>query len=145
VVGPNNDPGHQGILRAYREAAEEVEMEMSVPQEIFWAALDGSGLLVGNSSAGIIESATFGCAVLNIGERQAGRERSDNVIDVPWNSGEIDRALRRALTDKAFLRRVARRRNVYGDGRASARIVRILESLHDSALPLTTIKRFHDA
>lgn len=142
VVGPNNDPGHQGILRAYRQAAEDVELEMSVPQEIFWAALDGSGLLVGNSSAGIIESATFACAVLNIGDRQAGRERSDNVIDVPWNAPALDRAIRRVRSDKAFQRRVARRQNVYGDGHAAARIVRILESLHPHSLP--TSKRFHD-
>ncbi len=142
VVGPNNDPGHQGILRAYHEAETDIDLEMSVPQEIFWAALDGSHLLVGNSSAGIIEAATFGCAVINIGDRQAGRQRSANVIDTPWKKRDLNNAILKATRDRAFLRKVAARKNIYGDGHASARIVRVLESLHSR--PLSTIKRFCD-
>ena len=46
------------------------------------------GVLVGNSSSGIIEAATFGIPVVNIGDRQAGRERNGNVVDVAWSAGE---------------------------------------------------------
>ena len=92
------------------------------------------GPLIGNSSSGIIEAATFGCPVVNIGERQTGRERSGNVIDVPWagptgGAMGIEKAIRRVLTDKAFARRVALRKNVYGDGHASERIVEVLERI----------------
>ncbi|MCL2647052.1 MAG: UDP-N-acetylglucosamine 2-epimerase [Phycisphaerales bacterium] len=142
AVGPNNDPGHRGILRAYRECSW-INLQMSLPQVLFWQALNGSRLLVGNSSAGILEAATFGCAVINLGERQVGRERHANVIDVPWSAGMagIAKAIRYALTDTAFRRRVAKRRNFYGDGHAAERICRVLESLR---FPIATVKRFGD-
>ena len=104
---------------------------------------DGSRLLVGNSSAGIIEAATFGCTVLNIGDRQAGREQSQNVLNVPWSAKALDAALTRARTDKALAKKVALRRNVYGDGHAADRIQKILES--PKTWPIPTIKSFHDA
>jgi UDP-N-acetylglucosamine 2-epimerase len=141
AIGPNNDPGHRGILRAYGEA-KELWLEMSVRQEIFWTYILLGGLLVGNSSAGIIEAATFGVPVVNIGERQAGRERNENVIDVGWNAKDIERGIRKALTDKALLRRAARRKNLYGDGRAAERIVKVLEGFaRAGGVPLE--KRFH--
>ena len=86
TIGPNNDPGHRGILAAYAEEnSGNFQLEMSLQQELFWGSLMLGGLLVGNSSAGIIEAATFGCPVINIGDRQSGRERNANVIDVPWS------------------------------------------------------------
>ncbi len=142
IVGPNNDPGHRGILRAYRELR--LPVYMSLDRDKFWVALFVCGLLVGNSSSGIIEAATFGVPVVNLGDRQAGRERCGNVLDVGWEEGAagIERALRRVLTDKAFARRVARRKNVYGDGKARGRIVKVLEKIAREGLPLE--KRFVD-
>jgi len=101
---------------------------------------DGGGLLVGNSSSGIIEAASLGWPVVNIGGRQAGRERNGNVIDVGWDAGEIEQAVRRATMDEGFRRRVGRRKNVYGDGRASGRIVGVLEGLAREGISLE--KRF---
>lgn len=143
ALGPNNDPGHAGILRAYRELRSELDLRPSVPQEYFWTGLADGRLLVGNSSSGIIEAATLGCAVINIGDRQKGRERSPNVIDVPWQAKAIRGALKRVQTDKAFQARVAKRENVYGDGRASDRIVKVLLKLAGK-LPLPLTKSFHD-
>ena len=146
AIGPNNDPGHRGILAGLRAGRNGIfALNMSLQQDEFWDALELIGVpLVGNSSSGIIEAATFGCAVVNIGDRQAGRERSGNVIDVPWegkNGGAmgIERAIRRVLTDKAFARRVASRKNVYGDGRASERIVAVLEQ---DGGRISTVKQF---
>ncbi len=142
VVGPNNDPGHEGILAAYRDA--EIGVEMSMSQEAFWTRMATSSFLIGNSSSGIIEAASFGIPVINLGERQKGRERNLNVLDVPWKGGErgIEAAMRRALGDGVFLGKVAKRRNLYGDGHAAARVVKVLESLR---FPLATTKQFHDS
>lgn len=129
VVGPNNDPGHEGIMLAIQEESSGMVFLMSMDQEGFWREMMACGLLVGNSSSGIIEAATLGVPVVNIGGRQAGRERSGNVLDVGWGATAIEQALRRATADKAFLRRVAQRKNVYGDGHASERIVKVLEEL----------------
>ena len=147
TIGPNNDPGHRGILRAYERERKHLALNMSLQQDEFWCALAASGILVGNSSSGIIEASTFGCAVVNMGDRQAGRERSGNVIDVPWEGKDggvmgLERALRRVMTDKAFARRVALRKNVYGDGRAAERIVTVLEGIAREGI--STVKRFCD-
>lgn len=141
AIGPNNDPGHQGILRAYREARDDIVLTMSLAQFQFWDMLYGSQLLVGNSSSGIIEAASFGVPVINIGPRQAGRERNANVIDVEWNRQAIERAVRKATSDKTFLRRVARRKNLYGDGQASKRIVGVLEKVAKAG-GVALVKRF---
>lgn len=141
VIGPNNDPGYRGILRAYREFPKEIQLTMSCSQDMFWTFLETRGLLVGNSSAGILEAATFGCAVINLGERQAGRERNANVIDVAWKAGArgIQSALKHAYS-ASFQSIVAQRQNLYGDGHASQRILKILES---QKFPLPTTKIFH--
>jgi len=139
VIGPNNDPGHRGILRACNER-NDIKLQMSFSQNGFWISLHMHGLLIGNSSAGIIEAASFGCPAINIGDRQKGRERSPNVLDVPWNESAIRRALHKATKDLAFRRSIAKRKNVYGDGHASAQIFKILESLK---FPIPTTKRFH--
>jgi GDP/UDP-N,N'-diacetylbacillosamine 2-epimerase (hydrolysing) len=140
ALGPNNDPGHQGILDAYARRKDAIHLEMSLPQQTFWLRLLTSGMLVGNSSSGIIEAASFGVPVVNLGDRQAGRERNANVIDVEWDAAAVTRALRRPFTDKAYARRVAQRRNLYGDGHAAARIAAVLEQLALKGISLE--KRF---
>ncbi len=132
AIGPNNDPGHRGILRAFRAAR--VPLVMSLGQDGFWREMCRRGLLVGNSSSGIIEAASLRCAVVNIGDRQAGRERSGNVLDVPWVPRAIRQALDVVLSDRMFRRHVATGANVYGDGRAAPRIVDILRSVDPAAL-----------
>jgi UDP-hydrolysing UDP-N-acetyl-D-glucosamine 2-epimerase len=142
AVGPNNDPGHRGILRAYRDCREQVQLLMSVPQDLFWGLMHEHSLLVGNSSSGIIEAATFGCAVINIGPRQSGRERSANVLDVPFSPGAISAAIDRVLSDKPLARRIALAKNVYGDGRAAPRIAAALRQI--ARRPPSPVKRFYD-
>jgi len=135
VVGPNNDPGHGGILAAYRER--KVPVVMSLSQTEFWRRLAGCEFLIGNSSSGILEASSFGVPVVNVGDRQAGRERNGNVVDVAWEAGVggIRKAIGRAL------RRRGRCENLYGDGRAAERIVRVLEGLK---FPLSIVKGFHE-
>jgi UDP-hydrolysing UDP-N-acetyl-D-glucosamine 2-epimerase len=145
AIAPNNDPGHVGILRAYE--ALHVPVILSLPQEKFWTLLrrtaENGGLLIGNSSSGILEAATLAIPVINLGDRQKGRERNPNVLDLPWpNSPKpIENAIQYVLTNKPFLRLIAKRQNLYGDGRAAPRILKILESLK---FPLSTAKQFHN-
>ena len=85
-------------------------------------------LLIGNSSSGFIESPIFQLPVVNIGDRNKGRESAENVIDVPYQYNEIKKAINKALSNefKAFCQKV---KNPYGDGQASNKIVKILEEL----------------
>lgn len=84
--------------------------------------------VVGNSSSGILEAASFAKPVINIGRRQEGRLRAGNVIDCPWEAAAINQALIHA-GEPAFLRSLNGLVNPYGDGRAGGRIVDIIVSL----------------
>jgi UDP-N-acetylglucosamine 2-epimerase len=81
-------------------------------------------VVIGNSSSGIVEVPTFGVPVVNVGDRQEGRERPAAVLDAR-TPDRVDAALTRAL-DPAFRARLAGRPNPYGDGHASERIVAVL-------------------
>lgn len=81
-------------------------------------------VVVGNSSSGILEAASLSMPVVDIGLRQAGRERGSNVITVGTDAQAIATGIRRALTP-AFRDSVRRAGNPYGDGHAADRIVAV--------------------
>lgn len=88
-----------------------------------------ASVMVGNSSSGIIETSPFGLPVVNIGSRQEGRERAENVIDVDHDKEQIKAAIRKAIYDKDFKERVKKCKNPYGDGKAGVRIADILSKI----------------
>jgi GDP/UDP-N,N'-diacetylbacillosamine 2-epimerase (hydrolysing) len=95
-----------------------------VGREAFLSLVSYADVMVGNSSSGIIEAASLGTSVVNIGDRQQCRERNANVIDVSPDETEISRAIREAQAMN-----VPRGRNVYGDGNASECIISELLNL----------------
>ena len=80
--------------------------------------------MVGNSSSGILEAASFGTPVVNVGSRQRHRERSGNVIDCAADSTSVRDAIALALARGRFPVN-----NVYGDGATAARIVSFLSGV----------------
>jgi GDP/UDP-N,N'-diacetylbacillosamine 2-epimerase (hydrolysing) len=123
---PNADAGSDAIRAhlAERAAAGEVKLVTHLPRADFVAWMAAADLMVGNSSSGIIEAATFGTPVVNIGMRQNLRERNANVVDCAAEPGAIAEALASALR-----RGRLPRHNVYGDGAAAARIVDLLATV----------------
>jgi GDP/UDP-N,N'-diacetylbacillosamine 2-epimerase (hydrolysing) len=125
VLNPNSDAGGAAIADVWQKQLPATGLEhrllTHLPREHYLEALAGVDALVGNSSSGIIEAASFDLPVLDLGMRQQARERSANVLTAPLKAGAIAQALARAL---------ARGReptvNVYGDGRARRRIVELL-------------------
>lgn len=91
---------------------------------LYAAALRHCELLVGNSSSGIIEAATFGTPVLNVGDRQAMRDHGPNVLDVPVEAQALAAGLRSQLGHGRY-----RCDNAWGDGRAGERIAQLLATL----------------
>ena len=93
ALQPNSDPGREGIARAIEIVAgrrrEHVRAVHHLLRERFVALLKHASVqaIVGNSSAALIECAALGVRALNIGDRQRGRERADNVRDVA--SGDL--------------------------------------------------------
>jgi UDP-hydrolysing UDP-N-acetyl-D-glucosamine 2-epimerase len=125
IVYPNADAGGRAmieVLEGFRSNPR-FRLHRSLPHRAFLSLLRRAAALVGNSSCGIIEAPSLGLPAVNVGIRQEGRERGANVIDVDHDRGAIAAAIRRAVTDQDFRRRVARSPNPYGDGRAARRIV----------------------
>ena len=87
-----------------------------------------AGAMVGNSSSGIIEAASFQLPVVNIGTRQRGRTRAENVIDVGNSRREVADAIREACSPD-FRSRLEGIVNPYGDGHASERITARLKEI----------------
>jgi len=133
---PNVDAGSEGTsrgIRAYREAhaLPHVHFFKNVPPEEFVRLLDGSLCIVGNSSAAIRECSWLGVPAVNVGSRQAGRDRASNVVDVDYDEREIAGAVRDWLAKPR-----PPRDELYGDGRAGARIADVL-----ARIPLGCEKR----
>ena len=131
VVYPNADSGGRRIIRAIEERAGGplFHIERSVPHVDFINLMRVANVMVGNSSAGIIEAPFFHLPVVNIGPRQDGRERARNVIDVGYSRREILAALRKAVHDERFARSLQGLRNPHGGGDTSQRIVRLLRTI----------------
>lgn len=130
ALDPNHDSGRAGIVRAIESA--EICRHAHLPRRRFVGLLRRAKVLVGNSSAGLIEAAALGLWCVNIGPRQGGRERPGNVIDVlEPDSPALEQALRDALEGGP-----SRGRHPYGDGRAGARTATILATLNFDHHPL---------
>lgn len=136
---PNADAGSDGVRAVLSEAKGRpgLTVRTHLARPAFIAAMARADLMVGNSSAGIIEAASFGTPVLNVGPRQNLRERNANVVDVP--------AAPEALAD-GVAGLLARGRfplqNIYGDGRAGERITRLLATTPLDAALLMKVNRY---
>lgn len=129
-IYPNADAGSRELIRraeAFAAAHSRARVLVNLDHLIYLSLLKHSGVLVGNSSSGIIESTSLGVPVVNIGIRQLGREHAANVIDVPAQRKAIAAALHKALSPK-FRKSVQRLKNPYGEGKAAQIISRVLAS-----------------
>ena len=120
---PNADAGSLEVLRALDDfpLPSDSQRIRHLPRSLFCSAMRHCVAMVGNSSSGIIEAATFGTPVVNLGLRQRLRERNANVLDVPIEAGAIYTAIQAAINHGPWPCE-----NVYGDGQAGERIVQFL-------------------
>lgn len=131
ALHPNYDAGREGIMRAI-ESAPDLLHRPHIPRQQFIALLRRVRMIVGNSSAGLVECAALGVPCVNIGPRQSGRQAPANVITVKtWEFGEIDMALERASA-----RKHETVRQPYGDGHAGERVAAVLAEFDPTKYPL---------
>ena len=129
VIYPNNDPGSGGIARCWEMAAGSGRMivRRDVPRAVFLGLLRDAAMLVGNSSSGIIEAASFRTPVIDVGPRQLGRQRCEDVRNVPYRQSSIARAAERILNSGRPLR--GNCPSPYQGKDAGGRIAKFLEGL----------------
>lgn len=137
---PGPDPG-AATIRDRLEAATRRHRNLHVVPHLgrdYPSVLASADVLIGNSSSGIFEAASFGVPVVNVGDRQQGRTRPTNVIDTPEDLDEISNAILRALSTE-FADSLEGLANPFGDGHAADRVVTVLR---DQPLGDLAFKRF---
>ncbi len=130
-VYPNSDAGSYALIertRALARTRNHTHIFVNLDAITYWSLLGQVDVLIGNSSSGIMEAASFALPTVNVGMRQQGRERARNVIDVPAETPAILAGIRRAL-DPKFRQSLAGMANPYGDGTAAVTIARILTTV----------------
>jgi UDP-hydrolysing UDP-N-acetyl-D-glucosamine 2-epimerase len=138
ITYPNNDAGGRRIIDKLEElqarSLPNIHIVKSLGRHRFHGMLNligrvGRGAFVGNSSGGIKETPAFGCPAVNIGSRQQGRLRGDNVIDVSYDRDAIAAAIERCVGDEAFRHQCQTCENPYGGGNAGPKIAEVLATM----------------
>jgi UDP-hydrolysing UDP-N-acetyl-D-glucosamine 2-epimerase len=131
VIYPNIDAGGEEMIRVIREYEKLpfIHTFKNIDRILFLNLLRHTSVLVGNSSCGILEAPSFKLAAVNIGTRQRGRMQASNVLNVLYDKKYIAGAVKKALFDKNFQRKLSRCVNPYGDGKSAARVVKTLETI----------------
>lgn len=131
VVYPNSDPGGDKIIEVIEQHRRysNIHIFQNLDRLTFLSLMKAADVMIGNSSASIIESPAFHLPVVHIGTRNKGREHAENVLFVGHKAESIIKGVNIALYDKEFHQRVKKCHNPYGDGNAGKRIVKIIETI----------------
>jgi UDP-N-acetylglucosamine 2-epimerase (non-hydrolysing)/GDP/UDP-N,N'-diacetylbacillosamine 2-epimerase (hydrolysing) len=142
---PNADAGSRSILSRTRDFLarhSSTRLYVNLDAVTYWSLLRCVEVMVGNSSSGIMESASFALPTVDVGLRQKGRERARNVLEAEADAASILACIAEARSP-AFRVSLGGMVNPYGDGHASERIVQVLttcqmgrELLVKRAMPL---------
>ena len=128
---PNADAGSRALIertKTFIASRGRGKVFTNLDTVTYLSLLRQVDMLVGNSSSGIIESASFSLPTVNVGSRQQGRERPRNVLDADADLNSILQAVGRARTPE-FRESLSGMINPYGDGRASETIVGVLTTI----------------
>ena len=127
-VFPNADAGSRSLIdrsHAFVDHRIDSHIFVNLDTVTYLNLLRYVDVLIGNSSSGIMESASYALPTVNVGLRQQGRERTANVIDASADESSITAAILQARTPR-FRTSLAGMSNLYGDGHAAERITKIL-------------------
>ncbi|QCH26955.1 UDP-N-acetylglucosamine 2-epimerase [Clostridium tyrobutyricum] len=129
---PNADFGSEIIINKIKKFVKEnsnANIFYNLGQKIYLSLLKYADVMIGNSSSGIIESPIFKLPVVNIGDRQKGRLRNNNIIDTRYTHDSIYNGIYKALFNKEFKNKLKDLQNIYGDGLTSEKIVDVIKNI----------------
>ncbi|MDC0601539.1 UDP-N-acetylglucosamine 2-epimerase [Aliiglaciecola sp.] len=136
VTYPNNDAGGKSIIKEIealdKQSLQNIQVHRSLGRYLYHSVLglaknpDVNIVCVGNSSSGLKETPIFGCPTVNVGTRQNGRLRGNNVIDASYSDTEIYTAIQKALSDEDFRHRCRNTSNPYFIGKAGEAVADVL-------------------
>ncbi len=126
ALWPNADAGSDDIARGMRKFREhcddsKVHFFKNLPTDVYLSLMRRTQCVVGNSSSAIREGAFIGTPAVNIGTKQAMRQRGANVVDVDHDHKQVADAVEQQMKHGPYSPEP-----IYGDGRAGERIADIL-------------------
>lgn len=128
---PNADAGSRALVdrtKRFIDRRGRGKVFVNLDVVTYLSLLRQADMLLGNSSSGIMETASFSLPTVNVGLRQQGRERARNVLDADAHPTSILEAIMRARTPK-FRESLVGMANPYGEGFASETIVRVISTI----------------
>lgn len=130
VSTPNTDPGNKNILRVLERYRHDPAFHFykNLDRDTFLSIYKNSRFLIGNSSSGILESASVPLPAINVGLRQRGRRANPNVIFCDTTQDAILAAIEIA-TSEDFTFGLRGMRNIYGDGQSARKAFEIIKSV----------------
>ena len=133
---PNNDAGGHAIISVLDAFGsmdyKNTQVKRSLGRYLYHGVLalarnpDIRVTCLGNSSSGLKETPAFGCPTVNIGSRQEGRLRGENVLDAGYSSNEIYDQIKRSLFDENFRKLCREAKNPYWIGEAGSKVAEVL-------------------
>ena len=136
ITYPNSDYGGKKIIEKINslKGIKNIKIVRSLGRYLYHGvlALNNKKIKVvcaGNSSSGIKETAIFKCPVVNIGPRQNGRFRSNNVIDVKYDDKQIYETIFKCINDEKVYKKCLKTKNLYGGGSTGKKIKKFIENL----------------
>ncbi len=131
IIYPNSDAGGYQIIDEIesRSFDDTVRSFQSLPRREYLGLLAASDLMIGNSSSGIIEAPSFGLPVVDIGPRQKGRERAENVLSVPYDTESIRNVVSEFMENSSAQQRAENCDNPYAFGGAGKLIAETLAEI----------------
>ncbi len=145
ITYPNADEGSEKIIDSWKKFVDEIDKSVlikSLGQSRYLSALINLTVVIGNSSSGLVEAPSFNMPVINIGNRQKGRMRGSNVIDVGYSSLDIILAAKTVLSNpekkECF--------NPYGEGNSSIKILSHIKNIFNNKTKKELLtKKFQDS
>ena len=131
IIYPHADAGGRKMIEAidWEKTNPLFRIIPSLEHKQFLALEREAAVWVGNSSGALIESSSFKTPVINIGTRQSGRQRGENVLNAGYGRNEIIAAIEKSLHDEAYRNMLQKVKSPWGDGKTGPRVTRILEDL----------------
>ena len=147
ITMPNSDTSgnliYQQIEKYSNKYPKKFKVIKNLGQKGYLSSMKYAQFMIGNSSSGIIESASFKLPVVNIGDRQAGRYKPMNIINCSCNEESILKGINQALSLE-FKQSITELDNPYGDGNTADRIINIIDSIELSNKSKFIKKGFFD-
>ena len=144
ITYPNSDPKFNLIIKLFKKNflnSKKIMFVKSAGEEQYFNLMKKAQFMIGNSSSGIVEAASFKLPVVNIGSRQKGKLKPKNVIDTGYHHKEILRAMKKALS-KGFKKSISKIKNPYTSKINSKDLAKMILKIKKNGNVIK--KKFHD-